>query len=76
MLTVRDQGPGDLPHVFERFYRAAATRPMPGSGLGLAIVKQIVDNYGGAVSASARTRWRHDHTAGSARRLTPRSRKY
>ena len=42
-LTVRDHGPGiaeaDLPHVFDRFYRAAAARALPGSGLGLAIVE-------------------------------------
>jgi two-component system sensor histidine kinase MprB len=55
-LTVRDRGPGidedDLPHVFDRFYRAAAARGLPGSGLGLAIVKQTVDDHGGAVSVS------------------------
>ena len=43
-LTVRDHGPGfeerDLPHVFDRFYRAETARRLPGSGLGLAIVKQ------------------------------------
>jgi two-component system sensor histidine kinase MprB len=54
-LTVRDQGPGfepeDLPHVFDRFYRAAGARNMPGSGLGLAIVKQVVEAQGGSVSA-------------------------
>jgi two-component system sensor histidine kinase MprB len=53
-LTVRDHGPGiaeaDLPHVFERFYRAAASRSQPGSGLGLAIVRQVVDAHGGTVS--------------------------
>ena len=42
-LTVRDHGPGiaaeDVPHVFERFYRATSARSMPGSGLGLAIVQ-------------------------------------
>jgi two-component system sensor histidine kinase MprB len=52
-LTVRDHGPGiaeaDLPHVFDRFYRAAAARALPGSGLGLAIVKQTVDDHGGSV---------------------------
>ncbi|MGH2936217.1 MAG: ATP-binding protein [Gaiellaceae bacterium] len=53
-LTVRDHGPGiaeaDLPHVFDRFYRAAAARALPGSGLGLAIVKQTVDDHGGGVT--------------------------
>ena len=38
VLTVDDNGPGiserDLPHVFERFYRAEESRSMPGSGLG------------------------------------------
>jgi two-component system sensor histidine kinase MprB len=54
-LAVRDRGPGipeeDLPHVFERFYRATAARSMPGSGLGLAIVKQVAESHGGTVSA-------------------------
>jgi two-component system sensor histidine kinase MprB len=56
MLTVGDQGPGiaeaDLPHVFDRFYRAAAARALPGSGLGLAIVKQTVDDHGGSVTVA------------------------
>jgi two-component system, OmpR family, sensor histidine kinase MprB len=55
-LTVRDHGPGfgaeDLPHVFERFYRADAARAMPGSGLGLAIVRQAAEAHGGTVSAA------------------------
>jgi two-component system sensor histidine kinase MprB len=55
-LTVRDHGPGiaeaDLPHVFDRFYRAASARAMPGSGLGLAIVKQTVDDHGGSVTVA------------------------
>jgi two-component system, OmpR family, sensor histidine kinase MprB len=55
-VTVRDHGPGiaedDLPHVFDRFYRARAARGLPGSGLGLAIVKQVADSHGGSVSAS------------------------
>jgi two-component system sensor histidine kinase MprB len=53
-LTVRDHGPGiaeaDLPHVFDRFYRAPAARALPGSGLGLAIVKQTVEDHGGGVT--------------------------
>ncbi len=47
-IEVRDHGPGiadaDKPHVFDRFYRATATRSMPGSGLGLAIVRQCADD--------------------------------
>ena len=49
-VEVHDSGPGiapeDRPYVFDRFYRAAATRAMPGSGLGLAIVKQFADIHG------------------------------
>jgi two-component system sensor histidine kinase MprB len=44
-VSVTDHGPGipdeDLPHIFERFYRAPAARGMPGAGLGLAIVARI-----------------------------------
>jgi two-component system sensor histidine kinase MprB len=54
-VTVRDHGPGiadeDLPHVFDRFYRAPAARRLPGSGLGLAIVRQVAEAYGGTVTA-------------------------
>jgi two-component system, OmpR family, sensor histidine kinase MprB len=56
-VTVRDHGPGiaaeDLPHVFDRFYRAPAARGLPGSGLGLAIVKHVADAHGGSVVAEA-----------------------
>jgi two-component system, OmpR family, sensor histidine kinase MprB len=56
-LTVRDRGPGiaegDLPHVFERFYRAPAARGLPGSGLGLAIVRQVAELHGGEATAAA-----------------------
>ncbi len=55
VVSVRDHGPGidpdDIPHVFERFYRASATRGTPGSGLGLAIVRQVAEASGGWVSA-------------------------
>jgi signal transduction histidine kinase len=54
-LTVRDHGPGidegDLPFVFDRFYRAPAARGMPGSGLGLAIVRQVAEAHGGTITA-------------------------
>ncbi len=56
-LTVRDRGPGippeDLPHVFDRFYRADDARGRPGSGLGLAIVRQVAETHGGTVAAEA-----------------------
>jgi two-component system sensor histidine kinase MprB len=55
-VTVRDHGPGfdeqDLPHVFDRFYRAASARGTVGSGLGLAIVRQVAETHGGSVTAA------------------------
>ncbi|WP_197318710.1 cell wall metabolism sensor histidine kinase WalK [Saccharomonospora sp. NB11] len=56
VIEVSDSGPGiaaeDLPHVFDRFYRANEARTLPGSGLGLAIVKQAAERHGGTVYAS------------------------
>jgi len=53
-LTVSDRGPGiaaeDLPHVFDRFYRAVSARAVPGSGLGLSIVRQVAESHGGTVT--------------------------
>jgi signal transduction histidine kinase len=58
VLTVSDDGPGlaaeDLPHVFERFYRAESARPLAGTGLGLAIVREIVLQHGGTVRVESR----------------------
>jgi two-component system sensor histidine kinase MprB len=55
-LRVRDHGPGfdeaDIPHVFDRFYRAGSARALPGSGLGLAIVRQAAESHGGEAQAS------------------------
>jgi two-component system sensor histidine kinase MprB len=54
-VVVHDVGPGiapeDLPHVFDRFYRAPSARGLPGSGLGLAIVAQVVKAEGGTIRA-------------------------
>jgi heavy metal sensor kinase len=56
-LEVADTGPGipeaDLPHIFDRFYRAdkARSRDVPGTGLGLAIVRSIARVHGGSVEA-------------------------
>jgi len=54
-VQVRDHGPGiapeNLPHIFDRFYRAVDARSLPGSGLGLSIVRAIVEENGGHVAA-------------------------
>ncbi len=59
-ITVADTGvgidPADLPHIFERFYRADRSRAAitGGSGLGLAIVKAIITAHGGQVWAESK----------------------
>ncbi len=57
-LTVHNTGsyipPEDLPHVFERFYRADKSRTASdSSGLGLAIVQSVVESMGGTVSVES-----------------------
>jgi signal transduction histidine kinase len=61
-LAVADGGPGiepgDLKHLFERFYRgevARASHP-EGSGLGLSIVKYVAEAHGGHVSVVSEPR--------------------
>ena len=55
VLTAADDGPGvppgELPRLFERFYRSDQARATRGTGLGLAIVKHIVVAAGGSVEA-------------------------
>ncbi|MQY52090.1 sensor histidine kinase [Rhodocyclus gracilis] len=59
-ITVADEGPGiaeeDLPHLFERFFRAASARANQpqGFGLGLALSEAIVRAHGGHLSAANR----------------------
>ena len=59
-LKVSDTGPGiaaeDLPHVFERFYRADESRADSdgGSGLGLAIAKAIVEAHKGSIEVESK----------------------
>ena len=58
-ISVQDSGtginPADLPHIFDRFYRADESRARlnGGSGLGLAIVKNFVEAHGGNVYADS-----------------------
>jgi len=56
-VNVADTGIGiskeDLPHVFERFYKADKARTSGGSGLGLAIAKHTVQAHGGDIHAQS-----------------------
>ncbi|MEW5847856.1 MAG: HAMP domain-containing sensor histidine kinase [Myxococcota bacterium] len=56
VFSVRDRGPGisaaDLPHVFERWWRAPGVQAT-GSGLGLSIAKALVEKHGGRIWAES-----------------------
>lgn len=58
-VSLADNGvgisPKDLPHIFDRFYRADSSRNRQtgGSGIGLSIVKSIIEEHGGTIQASS-----------------------
>jgi len=56
-ISVQDSGPGipagDLPHIFERFWRGKGVRAS-GAGLGLAIVMEIVKAHGASITVNER----------------------
>ena len=58
-ISVQDNGSGidekDIPFIFDRFYRADASRKTKkgGSGLGLAITKKIIEDHNGTISATS-----------------------
>ena len=66
-LDVEDDGrgvnPDDMPHIFERFWRASGA-PSGGTGLGLAIAKWIVDRHQGTIAV------RNREEGGAAFRVT------
>ena len=57
-ISVRDTGIGiaesDLPHIFERFYRAKSYRPLnSGSGLGLSLAQRIIALHNGQIEVAS-----------------------
>ena len=76
-LSVEDEGEGipaeHLPHVFDRFYKADASRAgvSGGSGLGLSIVKAIVERHGAQISVTSRPGRTVFEIAGLSRPVAP-----
>ena len=58
VVEVRDRGlgidEGDLPSMFERFFRAKTSTGIAGTGIGLNLVKSLVEMHGGTVNVESK----------------------
>jgi signal transduction histidine kinase len=58
VISVRDRGCGilesEIPHIFNRFYRAQGSSRADGTGLGLALAHEITDHLGGEIQVQSR----------------------
>ena len=58
VISVRDHGlgidDGDLPRIFERFFRAKTSTGIAGTGIGLNLVKTLVEMHGGSVRVESK----------------------
>ena len=56
-LVVADTGPGiepgELPHLYDRFWRGRAATGTPGSGVGLTVVAELVRAHGGRIEVTS-----------------------
>ncbi len=58
VVGVTDRGcgipEGEIPHIFDRFYRAEGSSRADGTGLGLALAREIMDHLGGRIRVESR----------------------
>ena len=58
VISVADRGCGipesEIPHIFDRFYRAEGSSRADGTGLGLALAREITDHLGGAIRVESK----------------------
>jgi signal transduction histidine kinase len=58
VISIADRGCGipeaEIPHIFERFYRAQGSSRADGTGLGLALAREINDHLGGEIRVQSR----------------------